>query len=375
MRVASFQYGFDDTTFVIAEGDTVLVDVNDCKIRGRALQRVLETFGRPTFVFKSYSFAQSYPIAYTAEDPTDLQLLTRESYFDDFAGRVHELRPDATRCRSAAWSPSSTPRTATSTGFLITPDEVVAAYRRRTRAGDAAGARHRVVPMAPGDSWDAETGFTRSTVDWYTDRESPPRRACAESVAAPARRAGRGARTGADALLGRSSTTTSVASCEPLPPLTGRFVMQAAARVRGAVVTGAVLGRRRPAPARRAHRDAAGRTGRASCACPRPSSPTPSTSRSRRSSTVGCASASSCEPAGISDDLAFWGLMNVWELGYLRPRTWLRPRFWKVLWRRREEYRAAFKAFRGGGGSFFDRMAKTIAEPEESGTPGAADAA
>lgn len=24
--------------------------------------------------------------------------------------------------------------------------------------------------MAPGDEWDSETGFTRSDVDWYTDR-------------------------------------------------------------------------------------------------------------------------------------------------------------------------------------------------------------
>ena len=37
-------------------------------------ERILDEFGRPTFVFKSYSFAQSYPILYTADDPADLEL-------------------------------------------------------------------------------------------------------------------------------------------------------------------------------------------------------------------------------------------------------------------------------------------------------------
>ena len=66
---------------------------------------------------------------------------------------------------------------------------------------------------------------------------------------------------------------------------------------------------------------------------------------------------------GVSDDLAFWGLVAVWELGYLRPTTWLRPRFWQVLWRRRDEILSALGAMRGRG-SFFDRMANRFAEPD-----------
>ena len=37
VRVASYQYGFDDTTFVVAEDDNVVIDINDCKIRRRSL--------------------------------------------------------------------------------------------------------------------------------------------------------------------------------------------------------------------------------------------------------------------------------------------------------------------------------------------------
>lgn len=66
---------------------------------------------------------------------------------------------------------------------------------------------------------------------------------------------------------------------------------------------------------------------------------------------------------GVSDDLAFWGLVAVWELGYLKPSTWLRPRFWQVMWRRRDEIWSAVTAMRGGG-SFFDRMANRFAEPD-----------
>ena len=39
VRVGSYQYGFDDTVFVVQAGEYTLVDVNDCKIRGRAPSR------------------------------------------------------------------------------------------------------------------------------------------------------------------------------------------------------------------------------------------------------------------------------------------------------------------------------------------------
>ena len=73
-------------------------------------------FGRPTFVFKSYSFAQAYPACYTADDPADLELITRDTYLDDWIGVVSELEPALRRARSAAWSRSCTPRAARSTG-------------------------------------------------------------------------------------------------------------------------------------------------------------------------------------------------------------------------------------------------------------------
>src|SRR5690606_10010800 len=83
-RIASYQHGFDDSALVVADGDVVIVDLNDCKLRGRALRQVVRTFGRPTFMLRTHSWAQSYPIQYEAEDPADLELITDETFLRDF---------------------------------------------------------------------------------------------------------------------------------------------------------------------------------------------------------------------------------------------------------------------------------------------------
>ena len=97
VRVASYQNGPDDSVFVVADGDHVLVDINDGKIRGRTLRKILDEFGQPTFVFKSYSFAQAYPVLYTADDPADLELITRDTYLDDWVRVVDALAPTLRR--------------------------------------------------------------------------------------------------------------------------------------------------------------------------------------------------------------------------------------------------------------------------------------
>jgi UDP-MurNAc hydroxylase len=63
--IASYQYGPDDSAFVVERGGIVLADLNDCKINGSSVRPLLRAFGRPTFFFKSHSFAQAYPNCYT----------------------------------------------------------------------------------------------------------------------------------------------------------------------------------------------------------------------------------------------------------------------------------------------------------------------
>ncbi|MEZ5165979.1 MAG: hypothetical protein R2695_05625 [Acidimicrobiales bacterium] len=73
-KAASYQYGFDDTAFVIADGDSVVVDVNDCKIRGRALS-VAQDFGRGRRS-PARAWLRQSTVLYEADDPRRLRLVT-----------------------------------------------------------------------------------------------------------------------------------------------------------------------------------------------------------------------------------------------------------------------------------------------------------
>ena len=164
VRVASYQYGFDDTTFVVAEDDNVVIDINDCKIRRRSLKQIKRDFGRPTLACKSHSFAQSYPVLYESEDPEQLKLVSRDTYIEDFYDVMSGLQP-----RYAVPFGSMVgflhPDSQAVNEHLVTPNMVVDGVAER---GGIEGTD--VVTMAPGDEWDSDTGFARSDVDWYSDR-------------------------------------------------------------------------------------------------------------------------------------------------------------------------------------------------------------
>ncbi len=165
VRVASYQYGFDDTTFVVAEDDNVVIDINDCKIRRRSLKQIKGDFGRPTLACKSHSFAQSYPVLYESEDPEQLKFVSRDTYIDDFHDVMSGLQP-----RYAVPFGSMVgflhPDSQAVNEHLVTPNMVVDGVAEH---GGIEGTD--VVTMAPGDEWDSDTGFARSDVDWYSDRD------------------------------------------------------------------------------------------------------------------------------------------------------------------------------------------------------------
>ena len=70
-------------------------------------------------------------------------------------------------------------------------------------------------------------------------------------------------------------------------------------------------------------------------------------------------------PGGTGSDLAFWGLLTIWELGYLPVHKMLRPRMIAAGWRRRAEFAQAGRAAFGRG-SFVDRMSGQLAAPADS---------
>ena len=160
-RLASYQYGPDDSALVVERNGVVLADMNDCKINGPSVKPLLKTFGRPMFLFKSHSFAQAYPNCYDIADPADAKLMTREDFLETFIETIRELRPQYAipfASMVAFLHPESRPCNA----YAVRPPEVAAAMA----TSDVAAATKTVL-MVPGDSWSADSGFALQQNDYY----------------------------------------------------------------------------------------------------------------------------------------------------------------------------------------------------------------
>lgn len=360
--VASYQYGFDDTLFAVADGDDSIVDINDCKIRGLPMRQVLRDFGSPSVALKSHSFAQAYPHCYEAEDPADLELVARETYLEDFAHAMRELSP-----RYAIPFGSMVaflhPESLAVNQHLVTPAEVVA-YCARSGALPATD----VVPMAPGDRWDSTRGFERSDFDWYAERE----RHLAELAEA--------VRPKVERALAREAGRS--VPFEAFEAYFGRFVRaipRAAAHVflRRPVVFEVPSSeapffaldfrRRRVLRTRQPPED------RASLL----RVPEGVLADAMEKGIVHFVHGSMrihvrVRRGGIHGDLAFWGFLMIWEIGYLPLRRVATRRFLSVLWRRRREAAETLRALFGRG-TPLARLSSRFAAPRSA--PGSGDAA
>ena len=330
VRVASYQYGFDDTTFVIAEDDHVVVDVNDCKIRGRALDQLIDDFGEPTLACKSHSFAQSYPVLYDSADPAQLTLVSAQTYIDDFHEVMDRLRPRYAipfGSMVGFLHPDSAPLNA----HLVTPGAVVEGVAAK---GGIEGTD--VVTMAPGDVWDSETGFERTDVDWYTDRET--HLADLATKYAPQIAARTAAEAGVSVDWADFEAHFGVFVRE-VPRLVGRrlvprpFVFHVPSDVDTPYwwvsFRSRTVGRSASMPD-----NASGLT----------TIPEAVLSEAIRDRVVQLLHGAgrihtSLHPGGVQSDLGFWGLVMIWELGYLPLRRSARhPRLWLAMARRWREF-------------------------------------
>jgi UDP-MurNAc hydroxylase len=351
VRVASYQYGTDDTVFVLADGDEVLVDINDSKIRGRALEQIRSDFGRPTFVFKSYSFAQGYPACYTADDPADLGLITRDSYIDDWISVMTAFEPRY-GVPFGSMVAFLHPESRHVNEYLVKPVEVVSAFRARVP-----GARTEAVQMDPGDSWSSEGGFVHGGVDWYTDRE---RRLDELAAAIEPKLAAQTAAEAGVTLDYEQFAAYFGAFLHAVPPgVLGRFALRRPVvfDVPSSPLPYWVLdfGRR---------------------AVYRLSEPPPDTASIVRVNEAVLADAIEkrlvhvvhgsmriavhLRPGGVGDDITFWALLVPWELGYLPTSKSAGARLVEVGWRRRREWLDWSDALRNDNGnrdgSLFERL-------------------
>jgi UDP-MurNAc hydroxylase len=164
-RIASYQYGPDDSALVVERDGIVLADLNDCKINGPAVVPMLKTFGSPTFVFKSHSFAQAYPNCYEIGDPADAELMTREDFLETFVDAIRKLRPTHA-IPFASMVAFLHPESRQCNVYAVRPPEVVEAVN----ASDVA-AHTKTVLMVPGDRWSSESGFALKPNDYYARQD------------------------------------------------------------------------------------------------------------------------------------------------------------------------------------------------------------
>lgn len=359
VQLGSYQYGFDDTLLAVADGDHVVFDVNDCKVRGRPLGQIVRRFGRPDVMLKSHSFAQGYPNCYDADDPDDLILVSRRTFLDDFIGAVDEVQP-----RHAVPFASMVgflhPETRRCNDFLVTPPEVKAAFED-ARPGVATD----VVVMAPGDTWDDHDGFSIDGTDWYADRDRHLGE-LADIVAPTVRRS-----LHEESQLPLTFTAFSAFFGEflaALPPLTGRLAWRrpVAFKVTDDEAPMWVIDPRR----RRVERMAAVPDDVASVIATPPGVFADAiANRIVHYIHISMRFHDHVRAGAIGDDLAFWGLLGIWELGYLPMRRLARPRMVAAAWRRRAELIDVARRALGRGGSLADKMSGQLVSREDTPTP------
>jgi UDP-MurNAc hydroxylase len=357
VRVASYQYGFDDTAFVVADGDTVLANLNDCKIRGRALRQIAEDFGPVTFLFKTHSWAQSYPHLYEAEDPEDLTLLKRQTYLDEFIDSTRTLQPRYA-VPFANMVAFLHPESWAMNAEMITPDEVQVAF---DRASGLEGTE--LVPMSPGDVWSDEAGFEVTGTRWWDDRLARMTK-MAEAVAPKL----------AATAAAEAEVTLDFATFQaylvgflhdvPRPALRILLKRPLVFHVADDEQPYWVIDARR----RRVWRQATPPPDRANLVQVAPAVLADAIDkRILHFVHGGMRIRVSLRPGGVNEDLAFWGLLMIWEIGYLPARNLVSRRFLDAVWRRRREALDSLGMFRGTG-SPLKRMSEGFAantdEPE-----------
>jgi UDP-MurNAc hydroxylase len=335
-RIASYQYGPDDSAFVAERDGVVLADLNDCKITGASVRPLLRAFGPPTFFFKSHSFAQAYPNCYRFEDPADARYMTREDFVATFVAEVREMRPKYA-VPFASMVAFLHPESRQCNQYAVRPPEVVEAANASDSAADS-----KAVLMIPGDMWDSAAGFALQANDYYANRadwieslfeQQATKIALADSADSAVR------------LPFEQFDKVFAAFLRSLPPFIGMMMSRPVAfYVASDLKPFWVLDFRRRAVFRMSEPPANGasviRMNEAVLVDAIAKNVVGFTHISMR---IRIDLAAGGAPA----DLLFWGLMAVGELGYLPLHRMLTPRAIRVLWLRRAEVASMLRSMIG----------------------------
>ena len=163
--VTSYQYGLaTDSALMIDDGETVLADMNDCKITGLPLRQMLGRHDRVDFMFRSHSSASPFPHCIRSEDDSVQHYAPNYRYVDEFIAMAGLVKP-----RYAIPFASNHcflhKETFGYNATVMTPLRVRDDFERSAPNGT------KCVVMVPGDSWDSKEGFRVQEQDYFENRD------------------------------------------------------------------------------------------------------------------------------------------------------------------------------------------------------------
>jgi len=356
VEVASFQYGFDDSAFLVRDGESVLCDMNDSKVRGRALAQLKRCFGPPTFMLKGHSYAITYPLCYEAEDPEELALVPREVFSQEFIATARDLDVKYAVPFASAVA-FLHPEAMDHNRHQVSPPEIARNFAADPRVSDI-----ELVQMMPGDSWSSEDGFSLTDEDWYADRDARLKQLQAEVMPKIEKSLEEEKQIPLHFDVFEAHLKKVIAS---FPPFVGRVLLSramvfevpsSAPDVYWVVECGQ----------RRVYRTSTLPEGWASLWRISEGVLADAISKDLLSFIVGTMrSRVSLAKGGVSTDLAFWGLVMMHDQGYLPiSKVLFSARFWSALWRRRREAVDQIEGLLSGGGSVLKRLSSGFTNRE-----------
>jgi len=165
LRVTSYQFGLNtDSTLVIEDGQTTLVNMNDSKLAGWPLKQLLKRHPSPHFLFRSHSSAQPYPHCIDAKDENDLALRKNEDYVADFVESAKLVQPKYA-------IPFASNNCFLHRDTIQFNREIVSPLDVKSFFDQHKPGNSECVVMVAGDSWDDRDGFHINEQDFFTARE------------------------------------------------------------------------------------------------------------------------------------------------------------------------------------------------------------
>ncbi len=161
-RLHSYQFGVfaADSAAIISDGETTLLNANDCKIFGLPLDHIRRKFPKIDFVFRSHSSATPVPYCIKGYKQDFAGHRTADDYIEEFASFSHSVgaRYAIPFASNHCFLHRET-RSFNDTG--VNPQMVADHYNSNSDA-----AATECVIMPPGSSWSREEGFKLREFDY-----------------------------------------------------------------------------------------------------------------------------------------------------------------------------------------------------------------